>query len=349
MYNIQCSSEAQDSKFQTTKLSEGAIARCFSVSASMKVLDVSGATALTRPPGTFSPEAVQVPKPSFLGKANFDGSGAGTSAPSESPDTESEEASTSTPLAAMDDVDDVDDVNLRQHLEERLAHLRVLQQQSLAQYLDCARALNALQSRSATSRNGVLLGTQPQSISPNLQVPSVPSVPSVRSFAPSSWGAVVTLMVKELPAYFTQEMFVSVLVERGFKHQFDFLYIPYRPERGCNMGYAIINFTRPEYAMQFQASFKGDCLDDEMRMTGRILVVEPAPVQGYEANYYQSALKWSGMPPLSRSGLSDMMKDLQHDIEQAGSCGFPNFGEFQWNCEPHHIMLWWEVWMKVGP
>ena len=156
MYNIQCSSEAQDSKFQTTKLSEGAIARCFSVSASMKVLDVSGATALTRPPGTFSPEAVQVPKPSFLGKANFDGSGAGTSAPSESPDTESEEASTSTPLAAMDDVDDVDDVNLRQHLEERLAHLRVLQQQSLAQYLDCARALNALQSRSATSRNGVL-------------------------------------------------------------------------------------------------------------------------------------------------------------------------------------------------
>lgn len=286
----------------------------------MKVLDVSGATALTRPPGTFSPEAVQVPKPSFLGKGNFDGSGTGTSAPSESPDTESEEATTSTLLAAMDDVDDV---NLRQHLEERLAHLRVLQQQSLAQYLDCARALNALQSRPATSRNGVLLGTQPQSISPNLQVPSVPSL------APGSWGAVVTLMVKELPAYFTQEMFVSMLVECGFKHQFDFLYIPYRPERGCNMGYAIINFTRPEYAMQFQASFKGDCLDDEMRMTGRFLVVEPAPLQGYEANYYQSALKWSGMPPLSRSCLSDMMKDLQHDIEQAGSCGFPNFGEFQ--------------------
>ena len=80
--------------------------------------------------------------------------------------------------------------------------------------------------------------------------------------------------------------------------------------------------------MQFQASFKGDCLDDEMRMTGRILVVEPAPMQGYEANYCQSALKWSGTPPLSRSCLSDMMKDLQHDMEQARSCGFADFADF---------------------
>lgn len=279
----------------------------------MKVLDVSCAAGPGRPPGTFSPEAVQVPKPKFLGKeGNFDGSGAATSTPSESPDTESEEATTSTVLAA------VDHVNLRQQLEEHYAHLQVLQQQSLAQYLVYAKALNALQSRSA-SRNGVLLGTQPQSwVSPNLQVPSI------RSLAPGSW-AVVTLMAKELPAYFTQERFVSVLVERGFKH-FDFLYIPYSPERGCNMGYAIVNFTRPEHAMQFQTSFKGECLDDEMRMTGRMLVVEPAPMQGYEANYYQSALKWSGMPPLSGSCLSDMIKDLQHDIEQTGVA---TFGKFQ--------------------
>ena len=88
--------------------------------------------ALGRPPGTFSPEAVQVPKPSFLGKeSNFDGSGAGTSAPSESP-TESEEATAST-------LHVVDDADLRQQLEEGVArHLQVLPQQSLA--------LNALQS-----------------------------------------------------------------------------------------------------------------------------------------------------------------------------------------------------------
>ena len=326
--NIRSYNAAQKLKNPSSKLASEVRALLLGASAptifgaSMKVLDVSGATALTCPPGMFGPEAEQVPKPSFVGKGNFDGSGAGTSAPSKLPDTESKEATTSTLLAA---VHDVDDVNLRQHLEERLAHLRVLQRQSLAQCLEYSKALRVLQSRSASSRNGVLLGTQPQSVSPNLQVPSLPSV---RSLAPGSWGAAVTLTVKELPTYFTQEMFVSVLVERGFKDQFDFLYIPYCPERGCNLGYAIVNFTRPEHAMQFQASFRGDCLDDEMRMTGRILVVEPAPMQGYEANYYQSALKWSGVPPLSRSCLSEM-KDLQHDIEHAGSCGFANFGEFQ--------------------
>lgn len=115
--------------------------------------------------------------------------------------------------------------------------------------------------------------------------------------------AAVTFVVKQLPTYYTQEMFVSELVESGFKGQFDLLYIPCHPEQGCNIGYAIVNFTQPEYAEQFRASFPHKSLDEQTRMTGEGLVFEPAPTQGSEANCYHFALKWSGSPPLGRPQL----------------------------------------------
>lgn len=70
-------------------------------------------------------------------------------------------------------------------------------------------------------------------------------------------------------------MLLFQMVDRGFQGQFDLLYIPYNQECGYNMGYGIVNFTRPEYAMQFCSLFHGECLDEEMRMTGRMLEVEP--------------------------------------------------------------------------
>lgn len=101
---------------------------------------------------------------------------------------------------------------------------------------------------------------------------------------------VVTLTVQGLPSYCNEEMLLFEMINRGFTGHFDLLYIPYSPERGCNMGYGVINFTRPEYAMQFYALFHGDVLDEEMTISGRNLVVDAAPLQGYEANCYHSAM-----------------------------------------------------------
>ena len=114
-------------------------------------------------------------------------------------------------------------------------------------------------------------------------------------------GTLVTLKVKGLSSYCTEErclgwrapslsdsfflegsnfkppeeMLLFQMVDRGFQGQFDLLYIPYNQECGYNMGYGIVNCTRPEYAMQFYSLFHGECLDEEMRMTGRMLEVEP--------------------------------------------------------------------------
>ena len=46
-------------------------------------------------------------------------------------------------------------------------------------------------------------------------------------------------------------MLLFEMVNRGFTGHFDLLYIPYSPEHGSNIGYAVINFTQPEYATQF--------------------------------------------------------------------------------------------------
>jgi len=58
-------------------------------------------------------------------------------------------------------------------------------------------------------------------------------------------------------------------------------------------------------------------------MTGEGLVVEPAPTQGYEANYYHFALKWFGSPPLGRPQLCPLQP-----IEAACDA-FATFGHFQ--------------------
>ena len=126
---------------------------------------------------------------------------------------------------------------LRPELRERLQQLKLEQRESMAKYLVYARALQVLKSNLA-SRSGssfasweyrgaaMLLSTYPP---PCVQT----SVTSAASWALGLGDrhreAVVTFVVKQLPTYHTQEMFVSELVESGFKGQFDLLYIPCHP------------------------------------------------------------------------------------------------------------------------
>ena len=97
-----------------------------------------------------------------------------------------------------------------------------------------------------------------------------------------------TLVVKGLPAYYTEEMLRSAMADRGFKGHLD-IYVPYSLQCSRNMGYAVVRFTQPEDAVACHALFHFTCLDEKMRMTGRMLVVEPLSPEGYEAKYCQPA------------------------------------------------------------
>ena len=96
------------------------------------------------------------------------------------------------------------------------------------------------------------------------------------------------LVVQGLPTYYTEEMLWFAMADCGFKGHLD-VYVPYSLECSRNMGYAVVRFTQPEDAVACHALFHLKCLDEEMRMTGRMLVVEPLSLKDYEAKYCQPA------------------------------------------------------------
>eukprot|EP00435_Cladocopium_sp_Y103_P065431 s234_g27.t1 len=262
-------------------------------------------------PSCFGPEALQVPQPRFGTMARVvtvatvaggDGSNRSTTVHSAGDTTETEERK--------------DASQLREGLElEQLTGVRRQCLAILAEYLHYMNSWNALQnSLAAGSRDGAL-GSE-------LQMPR--RTETLQTCPPAAMDVEgATLKVKNLPSKFTQEMLLSVLLSRGFKGQFDFLYIPYSPECSSNKGYAIVNFTQPEYAMQFYESFHCGSFDDPVRIPGRMLLVEPAPHQGYAANYYKAAVQWSGMPPMSRARLCPETQILHSKRACFEECDMP--------------------------
>jgi len=113
---------------------------------------------------------------------------------------------------------------------------------------------------------------------------------SMRRSDPMSWAAgVVTVMVRQIPRQFTQQMFLQEVMGHGYEGLFDFLYLPYDLKKGINVGYGFINFTEPRHALAFREEFDGFCLDTQMRHRGKPLRVHPASVQGYQANFHHFA------------------------------------------------------------
>ncbi|OLQ14922.1 Protein MEI2-like 1 [Symbiodinium microadriaticum] len=143
-----------------------------------------------------------------------------------------------------------------------------------------------------------------------------------RAVDPYNWeDGVVTVMVRQLPRQYTQRMLLSEVVRRGFEGLFDFLYLPYDFKKGINVGYGFINFTEPEYALQFRDSLDGQYLDKYMRIKGKAIRVHPAAVQGYEANYRHFAHTKTGQkqdpafsplffPVLQGGAMQAVMKQL---------------------------------------
>eukprot|EP00913_Durusdinium_trenchii_P008493 g7975.t1 len=62
------------------------------------------------------------------------------------------------------------------------------------------------------------------------------------------WETVTTVMMRNLPNKYTQQMLLGELRDAGFHMQedFDFFYLPMDHSNCANLGYCFINFTRPQ-------------------------------------------------------------------------------------------------------
>eukprot|EP00747_Dinoflagellata_sp_TGD_P168942 gnl/TRDRNA2_/TRDRNA2_196580_c0_seq1.p1 gnl/TRDRNA2_/TRDRNA2_196580_c0~~gnl/TRDRNA2_/TRDRNA2_196580_c0_seq1.p1 ORF type:complete len:265 (+),score=47.61 gnl/TRDRNA2_/TRDRNA2_196580_c0_seq1:51-797(+) len=111
------------------------------------------------------------------------------------------------------------------------------------------------------------------------------------------WSSnVQTVMMKNLPNRYSQQMLLEEIVKAGFLGSFDFLYLPLDPDTSVNRGYAFINFVDACEAQMFKAVFDGRKLSPN---SSKCVSVMPATTQGFEANYAhysRSLLNCSGGP-----------------------------------------------------
>eukprot|EP00929_Paragymnodinium_shiwhaense_P006921 TRINITY_DN110875_c0_g1_i1.p1 TRINITY_DN110875_c0_g1~~TRINITY_DN110875_c0_g1_i1.p1 ORF type:complete len:522 (+),score=112.32 TRINITY_DN110875_c0_g1_i1:188-1753(+) len=99
------------------------------------------------------------------------------------------------------------------------------------------------------------------------------------------WTNVTTVMMRNLPNKYTQQMLLEELADGGFRvqHDFDFIYLPMDHTNAANLGYCFINFVQTALANGFAAAFQGK----KMRRfnSNKTVVVMPASIQGFERNY----------------------------------------------------------------
>lgn len=110
-----------------------------------------------------------------------------------------------------------------------------------------------------------------------------PPKPEGAKDIPEDWRSKTTVMLRNLPNKYNQQMLLEDLNTSGFLGTFDFLYLPIDPETNANRGYCFINFTDPSFAWMLKCTYEG-------RKMGRfnsdkVVSVAPAALQGFEANY----------------------------------------------------------------
>lgn len=99
----------------------------------------------------------------------------------------------------------------------------------------------------------------------------------------TDWKNVLTVMMRNVPTKYSQQLLVEEICSQGFQGCFDFLHIPANPSTRMSKGYAFINFTTPHLAWQFKCTFEGRPMKHfHSRKTVSIC---PATLQGYSANY----------------------------------------------------------------
>eukprot|EP00929_Paragymnodinium_shiwhaense_P078280 TRINITY_DN40554_c0_g1_i3.p1 TRINITY_DN40554_c0_g1~~TRINITY_DN40554_c0_g1_i3.p1 ORF type:complete len:229 (-),score=40.95 TRINITY_DN40554_c0_g1_i3:456-1142(-) len=99
----------------------------------------------------------------------------------------------------------------------------------------------------------------------------------------NSWPSdTTTVMLRQMPYSYSQEMLLEEVIHSGFAGEFDFLYVP-QGNRGRpgGRGYGFINFVTPSAARRCRDYFQGRQFPS---MSRKVVVVVAAALQGYEAN-----------------------------------------------------------------
>jgi len=113
---------------------------------------------------------------------------------------------------------------------------------------------------------------------------------SMAAFAAVPYGGMgypgqTTVMLRNIPNRYTRDMLIERL-DKGYKAQYDFVYLPIDFNSKCNVGYAFINFRSPPISARFIQEFHGaktkHCLPGFS--SAKVCEVSYARVQGSDAN-----------------------------------------------------------------
>jgi RNA recognition motif-containing protein len=114
-----------------------------------------------------------------------------------------------------------------------------------------------------------------------VEAPEVRRRPAGKKEAQAARRSDVTLMLRNIPNKYTQD----VLLEELAMHlqSMDFFYLPIDFRNQCNLGYAFLNFKDGAAAQAFQATFDSNRLA-RFPQSPKVLQVHMARVQGLQAN-----------------------------------------------------------------
>jgi hypothetical protein len=129
----------------------------------------------------------------------------------------------------------------------------------------------------------------------SLSHPRVPrDTPLEEKFGAQNKDEVTTLMIRNIPNRYTRKMLMDELDLLGFKACYDFIYLPMDKVTHWNVGYAFVNFLRPEVAQQCMEVMTEYRFRKFNGVAKKIAQVSVAHIQGLEKNlehYSQTAIQ----------------------------------------------------------
>merc|ERR1711896_64573 len=93
-----------------------------------------------------------------------------------------------------------------------------------------------------------------------------------------------TVQIRNLPNNYSKKQVLALLNKMGFVGSYDFFYMPYDFRRGFSLGYAFVNFTSGDKALECFRKFEGFSSWPRSRSKKMCMVGWSHQAQGYEAN-----------------------------------------------------------------
>jgi hypothetical protein len=138
---------------------------------------------------------------------------------------------------------------------------------------------------------------------------------TARLSPPPDWESITTVMMRNLPNKYSQQLLLKEINEVGFQATFDFMYLPIDPDTKANRGYAFFNFIDPAFAWMFKMYFEGRKIG--CSNSSKVVSVTAATLQGFAANYahYSTARVNRGDPAARPLFLREPTQKIKSDAE----------------------------------